>query len=135
MSILNPAASITPGFGAATVNVQVLATTCSASATTTIALPASGAFTPVSASLGYVHLRLTRVAGSPVAVVNITGTDGTTTEQLAETLTFAAMGASSNVNRVVPFITDLDLTSISVAVTLTGVSATCNADCEVAANP
>jgi len=135
MAILNLAASITPGFGAATVNQQVLATSASASATTTITVPASGSLSPTYASRGYVHVRLTRTAGAPVAVVDITGTDGTTTEQLSPALTFTALGSASNANVVVPFITDLNLTSISVAVTLTGAAATANVDVDVAANP
>lgn len=98
--------------------------------TTTVTFNALGTGNAV-ARQGWVRLKSTSVNGATTITCKITGTDGTTTQQLAPVP--AATAAGTNIDWVFPFMSDLNLTSIAVAIT-SGVN-TATYDVEVAINP
>lgn len=79
-----------------------------------LTIPQSGSLAN-SIAAGYVHFKIS--AGGSVSTVTITGTDGTNTELLVDSLANAALSPTSAVNMMFPFLSDLNITSFNVQVT------------------
>jgi hypothetical protein len=134
MSIVNSVATAFIDSGELYQNTGV-----SLSGTTTTAVPASsGSFLP-TISRGIAHCRHYTGGGTSPTIsdITVTGTDGTKTTNLGwyHPATAIAMTTGILVELRWDFITDLLLTSISFAVTMTGTSATCSGDYEVVGTP
>lgn len=114
MSLVKTIKSVLRGFGHATTYVKREGV-ATAAGTVNITIPASGSFAP-TLSNGMVRVKtVSIVSGGTVLIGKITGTDGTTTVTL-KPADAAAGAANEKHDRVIPFCTDLDLTSITVTV-------------------
>ena len=116
------------GHAATYVKREAVATAVGA---TTITLPASGSFAP-TLSCGKIRVKTTTVGASSTSIITrITGTDGTTTVNLYGGDT-SASAAGYGIDHTIEFMTDLNLTAISVIVTVG--TADCTHDVEIAGN-
>lgn len=114
MPITNSVKNAAPAIGAGNFYASNLAQT-----TSPIQVPATpGTLTP-QASNGKIRVKITPAAGGTGQVGTITGTDGTTTLAIYPGDS-AAGAANAVVERMVEFISDLKLTSITVTVTAAG---------------
>lgn len=127
MAILNKLTSIMPAFGNATEYLTSVAQNLPAGATTTFTL--TGFVNYVRS--GRIRVKSTVAGTGAITAIVITGTDGTTTEQLAPT--GGTLGASTLFDFLYSFISDLNLTSISVAITA-GAGTASTLDLEVTGN-
>ena len=80
----------------------------------TVTIPQSGSLAN-SIAAGYVHFKIS--AGGSVSTVTVTGTDGTNTELLVDTIANAALSPTSAINMMFPFLSDLNLTGFNLQVT------------------
>jgi hypothetical protein len=104
--------------------------------TTVAGTPLSTTFTPFSGpgtiTRGWVRVKSTSInAATTVVVFNIKATDGTTTVFLANVANLLALGAAANqaVDVLVPFMSDLNLTSLIVTITTTTNVGTFDIEC------
>ena len=131
MAFAKSVKDILPSFGSPTTTVQRSNVTTNVGATT-VTLPASGNFQP-TISTGRIRVKsLTIGANATFIITGITGTDGTTTISLYGGDT-AASAAGVGIDRQVSFRCDLNLTSVSVVITVATTNSTC--DVEIAGNP
>ena len=141
---LRRAASISPGFGSPIKNYVLFTNSATISGTSTQAttVPSTGSFVP-TVCRGWILVHIYGGGGtSPTAVLqSITGTDGTSTVVLfAVLLTIAAALSSglsatvagSGLSILIPFETDLNLTTITVNTIMGGTSPTGTLDIDVA---
>jgi hypothetical protein len=116
------------GFACTFVQRQGVATPV---ATTNIVIPATGSFTPVL-SCGKIRVKNATVGAASTSYVGkITATDGTNVVQLYPG-DLSATAAGQGLDEVIEFNSDLQITSITVPVTVT--VAACTHDVEVAGN-
>lgn len=130
MAIVNKLTSIFPAFGNATEYLTLTAQNAPINATTTFTL---NNFVNYVRS-GRIRLKnsATGGAGSQVTGITITGTDGTSTVYLLVSTTVYV--ANTFIDRVFDFISDLNLNSISIAITNANAGAASTWDFEVAGN-
>lgn len=131
MAIVNKLTSLMPAFGAPTEYVTLLAQ----------ALPATGSAT--YALTGFVnYVRSGRLrwkiippagAAGQVTGIKVTATDGTTTVTLYQDT--VARTASENIDWLYSFISDLNLTTINIVVSVATAGAGSTVDVEVTGNP
>jgi len=114
MTIVRSIKSTTPEFGAGDYKVQNLGVSVT-TAGAVVPLPASGSLIPIG-HRGKIRISSATVGSSgTLQVTLITVTDGTTTEQIYAG-DKAATAANVKYSREVEWISDLDVTSISVTV-------------------
>lgn len=129
MAFVNTVKQILPGMGSPTTVVQRAAVATNSGATTNITLPSAGSFAP-TISWGKVRAKTVTVgANSTSKVASVTATDGTTTIQLYGG-DAAASAVGTGIDETIDFMSDLKLTSITVAITVA--TANCTHDVEVA---
>ena len=129
MAIVNKLTVLMPAFGAPTEYVTLLAQAQVNASPTTNTL--TGFINYVRS--GRVRFKTVPAAGTAaITAVVITGTDGTTTYTLYQDAT--ARTASTNQDFMYSFISELNLTSISVVITL-GAGTNSTMDLEVTGNP
>jgi len=130
MSIVNSVKTLFPGFGNATEYVSLVAQNVPINATTTFAL--TGFVNYVRS--GRIRVKFSAVpASSQITGIEITGTDGTTTEILE--YSSAAYPAATLIDKNYEFISDLNLTTISVLITMANAGTAATLDLEIAGNP
>jgi hypothetical protein len=138
MAIINSVALINPGLGAAAQVQQVLGTALSTTGAVANTIPASGTLAQTFRS-GKVRVKISNGAGtSPTLVaIQITVTDGTTTElieEFAPAVAFA-LSTTSFVDMSFDFICDLNANKITVTTTLGGTTPTATMDMEASLEP
>lgn len=138
-STVRRAATVSAGFGNPLKNDTLFTNSVSLSGTTNATpVPATGSFAPTICR-GWIEVRVFGGGGtSPtISIGAITGTDGTSTVTLyagdsaASSLSATVSGTTREL--LVPFKTDLNLTSITVNTTLAGTSPTATMDIDIAA--
>lgn len=132
-STATPAGLVCIGFGTPTVDVT--GSTAAASVTTVTLTNFQGGTTGSNGTIrtGWIKVRLIGVTSLVPTVMTITGTNGTTTVTLAwENYTSATSG--QGIERLIPFMSELNLNSVSINFTHTG-STTPTLDCEIVGNP
>lgn len=131
MAIVKSIRALFPGRGVATTYVKREAVAAAVGAVA-IAIPAAPASFQPTISNGRIRIRTNTMAGASTLIINkITGTDGTTTVELYAG-DAAATAAATGLEREIPFCTNLDLTSITVNLTVGVADET--VDVEVAGN-
>lgn len=131
MSLLKSIMAVLPGFGHAGTYQKREGVATNSGGDTTITVPASGSLTP-TLSKGMIRVKTATVGvNATVLLKSVTATDGSTTISLYAPDS-AASSAGVGIERVIPFCTDLNLTSISVVLTVG--TANCTHDVEVAGN-
>jgi hypothetical protein len=117
VAIVNTIADWGIGNGIPVVTVQRINVTANTGATN-VTLPATGAFAPTTVSRGLVRVKSNVIGVNATAqVLNITGTDGTTTVDLSAGDAIASR-AGIGIDHMYQFQSDLNLTSITVAVNI-----------------
>jgi len=130
MSIVNSVKTLFPGMGNATEYVSLLGQTVTAGTSTAFAL--TGFINYVRS--GKIRFKTTAApASSTITGIVITGTDGTTTVTL-DSRSYVASTAAQLVDYLFEFLSELNLTTITVTVTEAGGTAP-TADLEIAGNP
>ena len=81
---------------------------------------------------GRLRIKSTVAGTGPITVIVITGTDGSTTQQLVPT--GGSLAASTLFDFLYAFISDLNLTTVTVAITTTAGTAS-TLDLEITGNP
>lgn len=129
MAIVNKLTSIMPAFGQATEYVTLLAQNVPINAATSFALTGFGNFV----RSGRVRFKTTTApAAAVISGIKITGTDGSATVTLyMDTVTRIATEFQ---DFLYSFISELNLTTITVIVTLTNAGSAITADFEVTGN-
>jgi|SRR5581483_5829219 len=135
MAITNSLKTLFPGFGNPTLQAQLLSQTFAINATTTKTF---SSFTPVTTCRsGWVRIHGISYPGAgagQITGIKITGSDGTNTVELYMDTT--SRTASDLPDLIFPFITELSLTSVAVAITMANVAnGQLSADLELVANP
>lgn len=133
-------ADICPGFGSPLGNDTVFTQTnvaLSGTGQSTTTLPKTSTWTASQTlSAGYVRVKVYGGSGTSPTLTDvvITGSNGTITTELAalHPNSAIALSATSYVELLFPFITDLTLTSISILLTMGGTGPGSTLDCEVA---
>lgn len=113
-----PATTLVAGGTSATAQAIGIVTVAGVASTVTFT-PFSG---PGTVTRGWVRVKSTSInAATTVVVFNVKGTDGTTTVFLASQPNLLALGAAAAqaVDVILPFMSDLNLTSIVVSITTT----------------
>jgi hypothetical protein len=132
MAIVNKLTTLMPAFGAPTEYVTLLAQAVVNTATTTT-YTLTG-FTNYVRT-GRIRFKIIPPAGAAgqITGIQITATDGTTTVTLYQDST--ARAAGTNLDFLYSFISELNLTTVSVLVTTAAVGAASTADLEITGNP
>jgi len=138
MTFTRRLATIFPGFGQGQMNDTLFlnANQALTSGQNTVAVPASGSFSP-TISAGKVRIKVYAGAGTSPTLTDIvvTATDGTTTVTFPQGAYHPSVAVSMTTTSIIDFefdfITDLNLTSFSFKITLAGTSPTATADIEV----
>jgi len=131
MAIANKLTTIMPAFGAPTEYITLLAQNLPINATTTFALTGFVNFI----RSGRVRFKSTATggAGSQITGIKITATDGTSTVTLYQDGT--ARTANEFEDFLWSFISELNLTTVNVAVTTANAGGAATLDLEVTGNP
>lgn len=131
MAIVNKLTTIMPAFGAPTEYITLLAQNLPINATTTFALTGFVNFI----RSGRVRFKSTATggAGSQITGIKITATDGTSTVTLYQDGT--ARTANEFEDFLWSFISELNLTTVNVAVTTANAGGAATLDLEVTGNP
>ena len=130
MAILNSIKTLFPGMGNATEYIALTAQNVPINAATTFAFTG---FTNFVRS-AKVRLHVTAApAGSQITGIKITGTDGTTTTTFLEDKT--SRTAAETLDLFWEILSDLQLTTVNVIVTLANTGTAMTADLELAGNP
>ena len=135
----NRVAKIGPGFGSPLQNDKYFLNAAVALSTTgqgTTTLPSTSTWTaPFELSAGWVRVKIYNGTGTSPTLTDllITGSDGTTTVQIAQVHPNSAVTLSTTswFDEIFPFFVDLTLTSITIKTTLGGTSPAATMDCEV----
>jgi hypothetical protein len=132
MAILNKLITIMPAFGAPTEYVTLLGQAVVNTATTTNYV-LTGFINFVRS--GRVRFKIIPPAGAAgqITAITITATDGTTTVTLYQDA--VARTAGTNLDFLYSFISDLNLTTVTIAVTTAAAGAASTADVEITGNP
>jgi hypothetical protein len=130
LSIVNSVKTLFPGFGNATEYIALTGQSVVINATTTFTL--TGFINYVRS--GRIRLQTSAApASSQITGITITATDGTTTVYLYQDA--IARTAATLFSLLIDFISDLNITSISVLVTAANAGTAQTLDLEVAGNP
>jgi hypothetical protein len=130
MAIVNSCKTLMPAFGNGTEYVSLLAQAVVINATTTFAL--TGFVNYVRS--GRIRIKTTAApTSSQITGIQITGTDGTTTVSLYQDAT--ARTAAQLMDFLYSFISELNLTTISVLVTAANAGTAQTMDLEIVGNP
>lgn len=130
MAVVNSVKTLFPGLGSVTEYISLLAQNVPINAATGFALTG---FTNYVRS-GKVRVKLTAApASSQVTGLNITATDGTTTVILYFDTT--ARTAATLFDFLYEFISELNLTTVTVTITAANAGTAMTADLEIAGNP
>lgn len=130
MAIANKLTTIMPAFGAPTEYVTLVAQNVPINATTTFAL--TGFINFVRS--GRIRFKTTATGGaaSGVTAIKITGTDGSTTVTLYQDTTVRT--TNEFLDLLFAFISELNLTTISVLITTPNAGGAATADLEITGN-
>lgn len=129
MAIANKLTSLFPGFGQVTEYIVATAVNLPINATTTTALTGFANYI----RNGRIRFKLSAApAACQITAIKITGTDGSLTVTLYQDA--VARTAAELVDLLFHFISELNLTTISVAVTMANAGTAATADFEVAGN-
>lgn len=130
MAIANKLTTLFPDFGNATEYVTLLAQNVPINATTTFALTGFVNFV----RSGRIRFKTTTApAASQITAIKITGTDGTNTVTLYQDA--VARTAAEFEDLLFHFISELNLTTVNVLITLANAGTAYTADLELAGNP
>ena len=130
MAVVNSVKTLFPGLGNATEYVSLIGQNVPINATTTFALTG---FVNYVRSFK-VRFKVTAAgAAGQITGIKITGTDGTTTVTFYQDA--VARTAAELVDFLWEFISELNLTTVSVAITMANAGAANTADLELAGNP
>jgi hypothetical protein len=133
MAIVNSVVIETPGQGSP-ILVQRLAF-AGVDGVNTVTFPSTGSLAP-TCRCGTLRIKVSAGAGTSPAITTVTctATDGTTTENFADCNPAAAFALTSahNWERIFKFVLDINATSVSALVTMTGTSETSTIDAELA---
>lgn len=127
-STLTPCGLICIGFGTPTVDVTGSTTAGSPTAVTVTSFQGSGI-----TRYGWIKMVLYGITSLVPTHVDITGTDGNTTRSLFNT-TLTSATSGQGLEYLIPYMSELNLTSVTVTVTHTG-STTPQLDVEIVGNP
>ena len=127
-STKSPAGLICIGFGTPTVDTTGSTTAASPTVVTLTSFAGSGV-----CRMGWLKVRVVGLTSLVPTVITVTGTDGTTTVTLYwSNLTSATSG--QGIELIIPFLSELNLTTITLSVTHTGGTSP-QVDAEVVGNP
>lgn len=130
MAIVNSVKTLFPGFGNVTEYIAAPATNLPINAATATALTGFTNF--VRSFKLRLHI-ITAPAASQITAIKITGTDGTTTTTFYQDAT--ARTAAETLDMFWDILSDLNLTTVTITVTLANAGSAMTADIEIAGNP
>ena len=127
MAITTSVKKLAPGIGSADFYVSNVGNTLTSGSGKTVRLPSGSASFSPTAGAGKIRVKITQGTSGTSQITLITGTDGTTTVILYQG--DANAGAANQMEELlVDFMTDLNLTSITVTATIGVASATADAE-------
>ena len=127
MAVTKTVGKLAPGIGSGDAVVQNLAVTANVGAVAVRLPSGSTSFAP-TASAGIIRIKSATIGTNATFLVNsITGTDGTTTINLVGAVDTAS-SAGIGIDRIYHFLTELNLTSITINITVGTANSTVDAE-------